>query len=370
MAQINFKGKSIVWNHHLGVEYHELVPDKSKSLTDSVSLKDNLIIHGDNLKALKALLPTYAGKVKCIYIDPPYNTGEEGWAYSDNIGSPMMQQWLKEEVVDKDDLTRHDKWLCMMTPRLKLLRELLGEDGTIFISIDYNENYHLRQLCDEIFGEKYFVGEIYWESKTKSQNTETSYNKLQPKAESILVYAKQTKKRFNLISVGLKKYPEKDEKGPYRYSAVDQMNLAGVRGRESMVFGIKGVYPKEGFQWKQGLETINSYIARNDVVLKSGKPTLKVRPEDERGETTQPFWGFFGKDIGTAESAKRELTEILGNHSFETVKPVELIKRLIYHLQDPVQQRTQFWSSIRLEVLENSLWSKWKIIQAQLLQSG
>jgi adenine-specific DNA-methyltransferase len=107
MATINFKGKEIVRNYHLTVPYHELVPDKKKSLTKKVSLNDNLIIHGDNLLALKALLPTYAGRVTCIYIDPPYNTGNEKWVYNDNVNSPMMQEWLGK-VVDKDDLTRHD----------------------------------------------------------------------------------------------------------------------------------------------------------------------------------------------------------------------------------------------------------------------
>lgn len=110
MAQIQFKGKSFVQNHHLLVKYHELIPKKGKSLTDKLSLHDNLIIHGDNLKALKALLPLYAGKIKCIYIDPPYNTGNEKWAYNDNVNSPMMQEWLGK-VVDCEDLTRHDKWL-------------------------------------------------------------------------------------------------------------------------------------------------------------------------------------------------------------------------------------------------------------------
>jgi len=113
MAQIQFKGKQLVQNHHLSVEYHELVPKKEKSLTKKINLHDNLIIHGDNLKALKVLLPTYAGKVKCIYIDPPYNTGNEKWAYNDNVSHPMFKQWLGK-VVDKEDLTRHDKWLCMM----------------------------------------------------------------------------------------------------------------------------------------------------------------------------------------------------------------------------------------------------------------
>src|SRR6266568_4527881 len=147
MAQIQFKGKQLVWNHHLAVEYHELLPHADKSLGDTVSLSDNLIIQGDNLRALKALLPIYAGKIKCIYIDPPYNTGNEGWIYNDNVNSPMMQEWLGKEV-DIEDLTRHDKWLSMMMPRLKLLRELLKDDGVIFISCDDNEIHRLKILMD------------------------------------------------------------------------------------------------------------------------------------------------------------------------------------------------------------------------------
>src|SRR4030042_5519671 len=131
MATLSFKCKTFVRNHHLSVKYHQLIPKKKKSLTDKVSLNDNLIIHGDNLIALKALLPTYAGKVKCIYIDPPYNTGNENWVYNDSVNSPMMQEWLGR-VVDKEDFTRHDKWLCMMMPRLKLLRELLWGGGGVF----------------------------------------------------------------------------------------------------------------------------------------------------------------------------------------------------------------------------------------------
>jgi type III restriction enzyme len=134
MATLDFKGKSLVQNYHLSVKYHQLVPKKDKSLTEKVRLDDNLIIHGDNLKALKALLPTYAGRVKCIYIDPPYNTGNEGWAYNDNVSSPMLQEWLGK-TVDRDDLTRHDKWLCMMLPRLKLLNELMSNEG-VMVKLD------------------------------------------------------------------------------------------------------------------------------------------------------------------------------------------------------------------------------------------
>src|SRR5438270_6991640 len=121
MPTLQFKGKTFVKNHHLSVSHHALLPHKEFSLTDKVSLHDKVVIQGDNLKALKALLPVYAGKVKCIYIDPPYNTANENWSYNDNVNSPMLQEWLSK-VVDKEDMTRHDKWLCMM-PRLKLLRE-------------------------------------------------------------------------------------------------------------------------------------------------------------------------------------------------------------------------------------------------------
>ena len=167
MPTLQFKGKTFVQNYHLAVPYHQLVPVKKASVTAKASLHDNLIVHGDNLLALKALLPTYGGKVKCIYIDPPYNTGNEGWAYNDNVASPMIKEWLGK-VVDKEDLTRHDKWLCMMMPRLRLLRELLSEDGVIFISIDDNEQHNLRCLLDDVFGEEAFVAQFIWKRRTSS----------------------------------------------------------------------------------------------------------------------------------------------------------------------------------------------------------
>src|SRR3989339_1008919 len=149
MAGLTFKGKSFVQNHHLLVKYHQLIPRKDKSLTDKVSLRDNLIIHGDNLKALKALLPMYAGQVKCIYIDPPYNTGNENWIYNDNVNSPEILKWLGQVVgSEAEDLSRHDKWLCMMYPRLSLLRQLLSYDGIIAVSIDDNELNNLGILMD------------------------------------------------------------------------------------------------------------------------------------------------------------------------------------------------------------------------------
>ena len=170
MPSLNFKGKALVQNFHLLVPFHELKPLKAKSLTTKPSLHDNLVVHGDNLKALKALLPYYHGRVKCIYTDPPYNTGNEkseGWRYNDNVNSPMHQDWLGK-VVNRDDLTRHDKWLCMMWPRLRVLREFLTDDGVLLISIDDNEVQHLRCALDEIFGEENFVAQLVWEKGRKN----------------------------------------------------------------------------------------------------------------------------------------------------------------------------------------------------------
>ena len=167
MPSLHFKGKTLVENFHLAVPYHALEAAPRQGLSRKPSLDDNLIVHGDNLLALKALLPTYHGRVKCVYIDPPYNIGSEGWAYNDNVNSPMMREWLGK-VVDADDLTRHDKWCCMMLPRLKLLREMLRDDGAIFVSIDDNEVHRLRLLMDEVFGEDNFVGSFVWEGTGKN----------------------------------------------------------------------------------------------------------------------------------------------------------------------------------------------------------
>jgi len=167
MPTLNFKGKSVVRSYHLTIPYRQLTPDPARSLTAAPGLNDNLIVHGDNLLALKALMPSFSGKIKCIYIDPPYNTGNENWVYNDNVNSPMHQDWLKK-VVDREDLTRHDKWLCMIWPRLTLLKELLAEDGAIFISIDDNEVHHLRDIMDEIFGEENFVAQLIWEKGRKN----------------------------------------------------------------------------------------------------------------------------------------------------------------------------------------------------------
>ncbi len=162
MPTLNWIGKDAVVNHHHQVPFHLLkdVPDLSCGEPGD----GNLIVQGDNLVALKALLPYYAGQVKCIYIDPPYNTGNEGWIYNDNVNSPVIREWLGKVVgKEGETLDRHDRWLCMMYPRLALLRQFLREDGVIFISLDDSEVHALRYVMDEIFGEQNFVTTVIWE---------------------------------------------------------------------------------------------------------------------------------------------------------------------------------------------------------------
>lgn len=325
----------------------------AKNLSKNWDDTSNIFIEGDNLEVLKVLQKQYHNAIKMIYIDPPYNTGKD-FVYPDNFKEGLQNYLEFSKQVDEGNKKistntetagrYHSNWLNMMYPRLKLARNLLTDDGVIFISIDYNESFTLRQLCNEVFGEDKFVGEIYWESKTKSQNTETSFDKLQPKAEMILVYSRQPKKRFNLVVTGEKEYPLEDEQGKYREYRLEVMNAAGMRGRESMIYEVLGIMPPEGKQWKLGQDQVATYQNSGNLFTRDGKIYIKMRPENERSETTEPFWGFFDKSMGTAESAKKELTGLLGKHGFETVKPVNIIKRLAYHVTDKDSLVLDFFS--------------------------
>ena len=338
---LGWKGKSDVFAAIQEKTIQTLHPDRANSVDWDTT--GNMFIEGDNLAALKILHKAYYGKVKMIYIDPPYNTGND-FIYNDDFKQTRRSYETEVGITDdegnvvRDDGLRtntgghkHSNWLNMMYPRLFLARNLLRQDGVIFVSIDYNENYNLRTVMNEIFGEYNFLGEIYWESKTKSQNTETSFNKLQPKAEMILVYARNTKRRFNLVVRGEKEYPFEDEQGRYREYPLEVMNANGIRGRQSMVYDVMGITPPAGKQWQLGLDQVASYISTGNLFIRDRKPIIKMRPENERNHTTEPFWGFFDKNMGTAESAKKELTSLLGSHGFETVKPTDVIKRLVYH---------------------------------------
>lgn len=190
MPTLEWIGKDKVVNHHLEVPYRVLERQYSYDADgrhEADNASENMVIHGDNLEALKALLPQYEGRVKCIYIDPPYNTGEEGWIYNDNVNDPKIKKWLGEVVgKEGEDLTRHDKWLCMMYPRLKLLQKLMSNDGVIFINIGEDEHANLKLICDEIFGVKNYVTDFG--RQMKSGGAKGHY--YTPSLDYILTYAK------------------------------------------------------------------------------------------------------------------------------------------------------------------------------------
>jgi adenine-specific DNA-methyltransferase len=216
MPSLHWIGKEKVINHHHDVPFRVL--DQQYTFTTAetavaVPASGNMIVHGDNLEALKALLPQYEGKVKCIYIDPPYNTGNESWVYNDNVNDPKLKKWLGQVVgKESEDLSRHDKWLCMMYPRLVLLHKLLATDGAIFVSIDDNEQANLRLIMDEIFGDSNFVDNVIWQKNFSPKNSAKYFS---ANHDFIVCYAKQ---KVNWQINLLKRSDEQDA----RYSNPDQ----------------------------------------------------------------------------------------------------------------------------------------------------
>ncbi|MGL5902246.1 MAG: site-specific DNA-methyltransferase, partial [Cetobacterium sp.] len=280
-------------------------------------------------------------------MDPPYNTGKD-FVYPDNfkdnlknyleITGQVGEEGQKLSTNSDTSGRYHSDWLNMMYPRLKVARNLLTDDGVIFISIDDREAHNLKKLCDEIFGEDNFIGTITWEKRTKAQNTETAKDQFQSKTEYIFCYKKEVKKmRFNLEVSGEKEYLLLDEKGLYREKILEEMSSLGMRGRETMIFPVLGIMPGLNKQWKVGYEQVISFEKRKDLFVRNGKVYFKIRPHDENSENFFPFWShFFDKEIyGTAEIGKSELGEILEtkSHGFETVKPTSLIKKLIFHVK-------------------------------------
>ena len=343
MPTLDFKGKQLVYAHHLTVPSRTLEPAPRKSLPlkgSKPSLDDNLIIHGDNLHALKALMPRYAGRVKCIYIDPPYNTGNERWVYNDNVNSPMMQEWLKDKSpVDGEDLERHDKWLCMMWPRLQLLRELLAEDGVIFISIDDNEQHRLRMMMDEIFGEENFVATVIWHKMDSPKNTARHFSE---DHDFIALYARNALRwRPNSLPRSkemLERYknPDKDPRGPWLLSDLAARNFY-AQGRYSIKTPsgkvIKG--PPAGSYWRISKERFQG-LAEDDRIWwgKAGnnRPGIKrFLSEVRAGVVPQTLWSW--KDAGSTRNAKQELSRLLelgpSEDVFITPKPTKLLHRIL-----------------------------------------
>ena len=334
MPSLQFKGKTFVDNYHLSVPYHELLPVRECGLSERPSLHDNLIVEGDNLAVLKALTPVYYRKIKCIYIDPPYNTGNEKWAYNDKVNSPLMQDWLGK-VVDRDDLTRHDKWCCMMLPRLRLLRDLLRDDGAIFVSIDDNESHRLRCLMDEVFGDDNFVANIVWQKRYVSNVTA---NFLSDMHDHILCYARNIE-FFSVHKIPRTveqeadyTNPDNDSRGPWRaqdlsaskpYSA-GQYPIIGPNG--------KRFDPPPNRYWRMNEVQYQEWLQDNRITFGltgRGRPMLKrFLSEAQSGLTPNTWWDH--KFAGHNKEATLELKALHGGSApFDTPKPVKLLKRIL-----------------------------------------
>ena len=230
MPTLDWIGKSKVVNHHLDVPY--CVLDRKYSFDENGQHEEdngseNMIIHGDNLLALKSLLPQYEGLIKCSYIDPPYNTGEEGWVYNDNVNDPQIKKWLGETVGKQgEDLSRHDKWLCMMYPRLRLLQKLLAEDGVIFINIGEDEHSNLKLICDEIFSARNYITDF--SRQMKSGGAKGHY--YTPSLDYILAYAKN----INVLPYFRAVMTQKQIKTFYKFTQQEGSRKGELYGEERL----------------------------------------------------------------------------------------------------------------------------------------
>lgn len=360
MPTLNWIGKDKVINHHLNVPFKVLehayaFDNGTKSQTETAS--GNKIIHGDNLEALKALLPQYEGKIKCIYIDPPYNTGNESWVYNDNVNDPKIKKWLGQVVgKESEDLSRHDKWLCMMYPRLKLLHKLLADDGAIFISIDDNEQANLKLICDEIFGSSNFIANVAVVNNFKGRSDDKY---VATAHESLLIFQKGkfVTKGVPVPETYQDEYKESDSNGRYRllglrkrgsnarqidrpnlfypifYNeenrsiSLERMNLSDFKIEPKLSSGENGT-------WRWGKETLNSRI--NEVEIK----LVKTRNEydafqkdylekDGVEKTIKPKSFWLGSEF-SSEAGTLQLKKIFNEKSFQTPKSVDFIQYCLH----------------------------------------
>ncbi len=331
-------------NHHLQVPFHLLkdVPN----LACGEPGDGNLIVQGDNLVALKALLPYYAGQVKCIYIDPPYNTGNENWVYNDNVNSPIIRDWLGKTVGgDGETLDRHDRWLCMMYPRLALLRQFLRQDGSIFISIDDNEVQSLRYVMDEIFGASNFVATILWQKVFAPKNTARHYSE---DHDYVVMYAKNANNwRPNLVTRSDQakdryKNPDNDPRGPWTSGDLQARNSYS-EGTYPITCPSGRVIPGpgKGMYWRVSKDKF-AEMDRDKRIYWGSKgdnmPRIKrFLSEVKEGVTPQTLW--MHNEVGHTQEAKKELLSVLEFESsaevFITPKPTRLIERVMQIASNP-----------------------------------
>ncbi|MBL7930915.1 MAG: site-specific DNA-methyltransferase [Bacteroidia bacterium] len=357
MPTLDWIGKKQVVNHHLDVPFRILEHKygfQNGDRTDKETKSGNKIIHGDNLEALKALLPEYEGKVKCIYIDPPYNTGNENWIYNDNVNDPKINRWLGEVVgKESEDLTRHDKWLCMMYPRLVLLQKLLSDDGAIFISIDDNEQANLKLMMDEIFGSRNFIGTYFW---YKSATPPNLSHKIKKNIEYVIAYSKNpTNQKF----YGIKKISKSDDPFTKPQNSLKELhfpaNAIQVKLPDKTIK--KGVYGTEKFPsellddlvvkngtnenpvrfrnkfiWTQ--EKLEQEISNETrISINSESLVLSYKKQNYSNEVPP---NLINEEVGvdTTENGGRELTKIFNEKVFDFPKTPSLIEYLVNFLCD------------------------------------
>ncbi|OQX97051.1 MAG: type III restriction endonuclease subunit M [Bacteroidetes bacterium 4572_117] len=339
MPTLNWIGKDKVINHHMDVPYKILEHSygfdngkQSKSETNS----GNKIIHGDNLEALKSLLPEYEGKVKCIYIDPPYNTGNENWVYNDNVNDPKIKKWLGKVVgKEAEDLSRHDKWLCMMYPRLKLLHKLLAKGGAIFISIDDNEAFYLKILLDEIFGTSGYKANFIWKSRQIVDSRNQSM--ISKDHEYIYVYGKSSDFSLRGKISDKSKYtnPDNDPRGSWMSNSI--LGLANAEQRPNLHYDLVdietgNVYPcPPNTGWRYSKETMKSKLEENRIFFPSKK---NGRPREKKflNELASDYTGFstiLNEKVGYTLNGTRTVRDIIPDSQFAFPKSYELVLTLI-----------------------------------------
>ena len=340
MPTLNWIGKDAVINHHHEVKFRLLKDVAEHGSGDPGT--GNLIVEGDNLEALKALLPYYAGQVKCIYIDPPYNTGNEGWVYNDNVKSPLITEWLGKVVgKEGETLDRHDRWLCMMYPRLALLREFLREDGSIWISLDDNEIHALRYLMNEIMGPKKFVAQICWESRysrSSDASFSVSHNFLlgySPNPE--LWKSKRNKLARDDVQASQYKNPDNDPRGAWRAIPWDAPNIRP--NLEYPIITPAGTIrkPPPGRHWSRTEDQWNDIVSAGLAYFGkagNGAPSFKQYLSEAAGIVPNTWWSH--EDAGHTDEAQKEILELFGrNGGFATPKPTRLIERILQIATNP-----------------------------------
>jgi adenine specific DNA methylase Mod len=337
MPALHWTGKEAVVDHHRAVPVRPLLLDPGRSVeADSTG---NLLVEGDNLLALKALLPEYAERVKCAYIDPPYNTGHQEWIYNDRVDSPVIREWLGQTVgAALQETCRHDRWLCMIYPRLRLLHELMHEEGLLFVSIDDNELHHLRSVLDEIFGTENWMATLTRRAMHTVRNTSKDFNL---NVDYVLVYAKNkawhgaSRERYLRIPVDRTsgyRYDDGDGKGPYKLDPIHARNYYHTY-EYRFQNGVEWT-PPEGRYPVYSRAKLAELEAAGEIRFRGRVPQVK-RYLSRVQEGRPPDTLLDPADVGFNSHGTSLLRRILGRKAFPQPKPVALVRYLLSMVRDP-----------------------------------